>query len=329
LGATRDGYTDPSTYQSFLGLVAHEYFHLWNVKRLRPIALGPFNYDEENYTTNLWIAEGFTAYYDNLMVQRVGAYTPNEWLNIIEGDINAIDNRLGNKVQTLSEASFDAWIKAYRPNENSNNTTVSYYNKGSLVACLLDLAIVNASDAKLSLDDAMRFAYNEYYKKKDRGYTDAEFKVVLEKFTKQNLDQFYADYINGTKSLDFGKYLNYAGLRLITQPADQSKPYLGLTLSKTNNGEIINVSRNTAAWDGGLNVKDEIIAINGERVDNALEYIEKFEVNDEVEFLINRDGIIKYIKVKLKPSSSKKFEIQQLENPTEKQRAVLEKWLSL
>jgi predicted metalloprotease with PDZ domain len=263
------------------------------------------------------------------MVQRVGAYTPNEWLNIIEGDINAIDNRLGNKVQTLSEASFDAWIKAYRPNENSNNTTVSYYNKGSLVACLLDLAIVNASDAKLSLDDAMRYAYNEFYKKKNRGYTGAEFKAVLEKFTKQNLDQFYADYINGTKSLDFGKYLNYAGLRLITQPADQSKPYLGLTLSKTNNGEIINVSRNTAAWDGGLNVKDEIIAINGERVDNALEYIEKFEVNDEVEFLINRDGIIKYIKVKLKPSSSKKFEIQQLENPTEKQRAVLEKWLSL
>lgn len=329
LGATRDGYTDPSIYQSFLGLVAHEYFHLWNVKRLRPIALGPFNYDEENYTTNLWIAEGFTAYYDNLMVQRVGAYTPNEWLNIIEGDINAIDNRLGNKVQTLSEASFDAWIKAYRPNENSNNTTVSYYNKGSLVACLLDLAIINASDAKLSLDDAMRYAYNEFYKKKNRGYTGAEFKAVLEKFTKQNLDQFYADYINGTKSLDFGKYLNYAGLRLITQPADQSKPYLGLTLSKTNNGEIINVSRNTAAWDGGLNVKDEIIAINGERVDNALEYIEKFEVNDEVEFLINRDGIIKYIKVKLKPSSSKKFEIQQLENPTEKQRAVLEKWLSL
>ena len=310
-------------------MVAHEYFHLWNVKRLRPIALGPFNYDEENYTTNLWIAEGFTAYYDNLMVQRVGAYTPNEWLNIIEEDINAIDNRLGNKVQTLSEASFDAWIKAYRPNENSNNTTVSYYNKGSLVACLLDLAIINASDAKLSLDDAMRYAYNEFYKKKNRGYTSAEFKAVLEKFTKQNLDQFYTDYINGTKSLDFGKYLNYAGFRLIAQPADQSKPYLGLTLSKTNNGEIINVSRNTAAWDAGLNVKDEIIAINGERVDNALEYIEKFEVNDEVEFLINRDGIIKYIKVKLKPSSSKKFEIQQLENPTEKQRAVLEKWLSL
>nr|WP_294901064.1 PDZ domain-containing protein [uncultured Pedobacter sp.] len=328
LGASRNGYTDPSTYQSFLSLVAHEYFHLWNIKRLRPIALGPFNYDAENYTTNLWIAEGFTAYYDNLMVQRIGAYTANEWLTIIEDDINAVENRLGNKVQTLSEASFDAWIKHYRPNENSSNTTVSYYVKGSLIACMLDLAIINASGAKLSLDDAMRFAYDEYYKKKGRGYTDAEFKSVLEKYTKQNLDQFYAAYINGTKRLDFAKYLSYAGFKFTEQPADQSKPYLGITLTK-NTTEIASVSTNTAAWEAGLNVKDEIIAINGERVSDPLTYIADKNVNDELDFLINRDGILKHFKVVLKPSSSKKFEISQLENPSEKQKAVLEKWLSL
>lgn len=328
LGASRDGYTDPETYEGFLSLVAHEYFHLWNVKRLRPIALGPFDYDNENYTTNLWVAEGFTAYYDNILVERIGVYSPNKWLSIIEDDINAVDNRLGNKVQSLSESSFDAWIKHYRPNENSSNTTVSYYVKGSLIACLLDLEIINASDAKQSLDDVMRYSYNEFHNKKGRGYTDAEFKKVLEKFTKQNLDQFYADYINGTKTLDFNKYLNYAGLELIEQPVNQKKPYLGITITK-NTSEIASVATNTAAWEAGLNVKDEIIAINGERVSNALNYINGLGVNDEADFLINRDGILQTIKVKLKPSDSKKFEIRQLENSTSKQKAVLEKWLSL
>lgn len=328
LGASRDGYTNPKTYQSFLGLVAHEYFHLWNVKRLRPAALGPFDYDNENYTTNLWIAEGFTAYYDNIVVQRIGAYTANEWLNIIEDDINAVENRFGNKIQSLSESSFDAWIKSYRPNENTSNTTVSYYVKGSLIACLLDLEIINASDARLSLDDAMRYAYNEFYKKKGRGYTDAEFKLVLEKFTKQNLDKFYADYINGTKPLNFDKYLSYAGFALTEQSAYKNKPYLGVTLTKGTN-EIATVSRNTAAWNAGLNVKDEIIEINGERVNDPLNYIANKKVGDEVNFLINRDGIQKTITASLTASPSKKFRIKQLENPTQKQKAVLEKWLSL
>lgn len=328
LGASRDGYTNPATYQQFLSLVAHEYFHLWNIKRLRPNTLGPFDYDRENYTTSLWIAEGFTSYYDNIVVQRIGAYTPNQWLSIVEDEINAVENRLGNKVQSLSEASFDAWIKYYRPNENSSNTTVSYYAKGSLIACLLDLAIINASDAKLSLDDAMRYAYNEYFKKKGRGYTNEEFKAVLEKYTKQNLDQFYADYINGTKALDFNKYLNYAGLKLLEQPVNQNSPYLGISLTKDQK-EIATVARNTAAWEAGLNVKDEIIAINGERVSNALTHINNFGVDDELDFLISRDGIIRTIKVKLKASASKNFQIRQLENPTSKQKAVLEKWLSL
>lgn len=325
LGASRDAYSDNKKYQSFLGLVAHEYFHLWNVKRLRPIALGPFNYDVENYTTNLWIAEGFTAYYDNLMVQRISKYSPDELLNLIQDDYNAVHNQPGNKIQSVSESSFDAWIKYYRPNENSSNTTISYYNKGSLIACIMDLAIINHSKGKQSLDDAMRYAYKEFYKNKGRGYTDAEFKAVLESYTGQNLDQFYADYINGTKDLDFNTYLNYAGLRMVEKLAVK-KPYLGATFNKT---EIVTVARNTAAWNAGLNVKDEIIAINGNRTDDVLAFVNKLGVNDEADFLISRDGILKTIKVKLKASASKTMQIQQLETVTAAQKTVLEKWLSL
>lgn len=327
LGASRDGYQNPSSYKNFLSLVAHEHFHLWNVKRLRPIALGPFDYDNENYTTDLWIAEGFTAYYDNLIVERARYYSPDDLLGILESDINAIYNSQGNKVQPLSQASFDAWIKYYRPNENSGNTTVSYYNKGSLIAAMLDLAIINHSKGVQSLDDAMKYAYNEFYKKKGRGYTDAEMKAVFEKFVGENLDQFYADYINGTTQLDFNKYLNYAGLKLVDRTPVLAQPYLGVVMGSDN--KISNVSRGSAAWNDGLNVNDEVLAINGERVTDVLDYISKTKVGDELDFMINRDGLIKHIKVTVKAAPNKTWQIQPMDNPNQQQKAVLEKWLSL
>ncbi|WP_082911365.1 M61 family metallopeptidase [Pedobacter psychrophilus] len=329
LGATRDGYQNEKIYKSFLGLVAHEHFHLWNVKRLRPIALGPFNYDQENYTTNLWIAEGFTAYYDNLITQRTKIISVDEYLNIIQADINAIDNSQGGKVQSLSDASFDAWIKYYRPNENSGNTTVSYYNKGSLIALMLDLAIIHKSGGKQSLDDAMRFAYNDFYKKKGRGYTDAEMKLVFENYVGENLNQFYADYINGTKSLDINKYLNYAGLKLVDRTAIAKQPYLGATISRTNKTEIATVSRNSSAWDSGLNVKDLVISINGVSTTDVLKDVANLDPNKVAEFLVGRDGNVIKLMVKFKPSTSKSMVIQEIENATEAQKAVMEKWLSL
>lgn len=329
LGATRDGYQNEKLYKSFLGLVAHEHFHLWNVKRLRPVALGPFNYDEENYTTNLWIAEGFTAYYDNLITERTKVISVDEYLKMIQDDINAIDNSQGGKVQSLSDASFDAWIKYYRPNENSGNTTVSYYNKGSLIALMLDLAIINKSEGKQSLDDAMRFAYNDFYKKKGRGYTDAEMKLVFEKYVGGNLNQFYADYINGTKSLDINKYLNYAGLKLVDRTAIAKQPYLGVTISKTNKTEIATVSRNSSAWDSGLNVKDEVLSIDGVSTMDVLKDVSNLDPNKEAEFLVGRDGNVIKMMVKFKPSTSKSMVIQEVENATEGQKAVMKKWLSL
>jgi len=143
LGAARDNYASESGYQNFLSLVAHEHFHLWNVKRLRPIALGPFDYDNENYTTDLWIAEGFTTYYQNMIIRRTNLYPPDNYLGALAGDINYCANQPGNKVQSLADASYDAWIKYYRPNENSVNTNISYYNKGAIMALMFDLQIIN------------------------------------------------------------------------------------------------------------------------------------------------------------------------------------------
>jgi len=327
LGATRMAYEDEKSYKGFLSLVAHEYFHLWNVKRLRPVALGPFDYDNENYTTNLWIAEGFTAYYDNLIVQRSGIYSTAEFLGFLMGDLKLVYNQPGNKIQSLSDASFDAWIKSYRPNENTYNTTISYYNKGSLIASMLDLSIINHSKGSKSLDDALRFAYVEYYQKKGRGYTDAEFKAIFEQFSGENLDQFYKDYINGTTTLDFQKYLNYAGLKLTEEVQGNGRADLGITFNKDKNTVIKSINRGSAAWNDGLNVNDEILAINGERASDVLSYISNFKSGDRLDFLINRDGMLQTIKVTLKNSQSKTFSIQKLDNPTAEQKTVFDKWL--
>jgi predicted metalloprotease with PDZ domain len=122
-----------SEYRNFLNLVAHEYFHLWNVKRIRPIELGPFDYEQENYTTLLWVMEGFTSYYDELILRRAGYHTKEDMLGKIQSSVNYVEGSVGSRVQPVAHASFDAWIKAYRPTENSSNTSMTYYSRGTIL----------------------------------------------------------------------------------------------------------------------------------------------------------------------------------------------------
>ncbi|HEY0898684.1 MAG TPA: PDZ domain-containing protein, partial [Sphingobacteriaceae bacterium] len=331
LGASRNGYTNPRTYKGFLGLVAHEYFHLWNVKRLRPVALGPFNYDEENYSTNLWIAEGFTAYYDNNLVRRAGFYTPEQYLDFVAGEFNTIQNQPGSRVMSASEASFDAWIKQYRPNENSKNTSISYYNKGAVIATLMNLEIMHSTNGAKTLDDVMKGMYDQYYKKLGRGYTDAEFKSMVEKVSGQSFDKFYADYVYGTRAVDHNLYLGYAGLQVVDENAGREEPYLGVSTS-TREGKhyITSVSRESAAWKGGLNVNDELLAVNGERVSGDIERsIASKKVGDKVTVTVVRDGLVKEIPVTLTRNTAVKYRIVPLENATPAQMAIRKKWLHL
>jgi len=328
LGATRLAYNDEDSYKGFLSLVAHEYFHLWNVKRLRPIALGPFNYDKENYTTNLWIAEGFTAYYEDKICLKSGIINQKEFLQKLEKDINAIANQPGNKVQTVSEASFNAWIKYYRPNENSTNSSISYYNKGALLAAVLDLTIIHNTEGKLSLDDAMSYAYNQYYTKLKRGYTDAEFKAVLEKFTGKSLDFIYDNYINGTEDIDFMTYLGFAGFGIVDSNAGNKIAYLGANAALLNNNLTIrNVAKNSAAYADGLNVNDIVITVDGLKVENFAKLMEDKKVGDVLSFLIDRDGLEKTISVTLKANPNKKYSIKKLDSVNDNQTKVLGKWL--
>ena len=330
LGATRDNYTTEAGYFSFLSLAAHEHFHLWNVKRLRPIALGPFDYENENYTTDLWIAEGFTSYYENIILRRANLYQPEKYLASMAGTINIIENQPGAKIQSLTESSFDAWIKAYRPNENSVNSGISYYNKGAVIAMLLDLEIINNTGGKQSLDDVMKFMYDTYYKNKQRGFTDMEFKQGLEKFTGTNLDDFYKKYIDGLSPIDYNKYLNYAGYQLTDELAQTNDATLGVVVANKNGKNVIsNVLRGSAAWIDGINVNDELESINGIPVTNTATMLNGRKPGDKISVTVNRDGLPVTLAVTLLRNPKADYKIESLPNVSPQQLAVRKKWLAL
>lgn len=330
LGAVRDGYAIESSYQGFLSLVAHEHFHLWNVKRLRPIALGPFDYDNENYTTNLWIAEGFTAYYQNIILRHANLYPPESYLKSMEAEVNTLENQPGAKVQPLADASFDAWIKAYRPNENSVNTTISYYNKGAIVAMMLDIEIINDTKTQHSLDDVMRYMYNTYYKLKSRGYTDLEFKQGLEKFAGKSLDSFYENYIYGLTPLAYNQYLGYAGYTTTDELAAGNGPSLGISIGYSNGKKIVaTVLRGSAAWVDGINVNDELIAIDGNPITDFATILNGKKPGDKITVTVNRDGLPLTLPVTLLKDNRVKYKIEALPNATPAQLEVRKKWLNL
>ena len=333
LGASRDNYASESGYQNFLGLVAHEHFHLWNVKRLRPFALGPFDYDNENYTTDLWIAEGFTAYYQHIILRHANLIAPENYLNAAAGVVNIIENQPGAKIQPLADASYDAWIKAYRPNENSVNTGISYYDKGAAVAMMLDLEIINNSNGKKSLDDVMKYMYNTYYKAKKRGYTDEEFKQGLEKFAGKNLDDFYKKYIYGVTPIDYDKYFGYAGYKLVDELAGTNDPTLGITFANaTNNGGkkiVATVLRGSAGWIDGINVNDELTAIDGNPITDIATMLNGKKPGDKISVSVNRDGLPVVLQVTLLRNNRVKFKIESLSTTSATQLEVRKKWLNL
>ena len=311
---------DEDHYKGFLSLVAHEYFHLWNVKRIRPITLGPFDYNNENYTDLLWVMEGFTSYYDELLLYRAGFYSEDEIIRKFNGSINSIENQPGNKVQPVADASFNAWIKAYRPNENSYNTTISYYTKGSVVANMLDLMIINATKGKKSLDQVMQLLYNEYYKKQNRGFTIEEMQTTLETVSGLELTNFFNDYIFDVKSFDYPTLFGYANCKIET--VTNTDPSLGIS---TSGNFIKRVIRNSSAYDGGLNVDDEIIAIDGFRVaGDVAELIANKQVGDKIMVTISRDNIIQKLEIELKEKGSTYYRIFQ---NSKEPNSVYKKWL--
>lgn len=333
LAASRFAYKNSMNYKSYLSLVAHEYFHLWNVKRLRPKALGPFNYEEENYTTGLWIMEGFTAYYDNLIIRRCGFHSEQEYLQQLAVDFNTVYNRPGYTIQSAALASFDTWIKQYRPDENSQNVSISYYNKGAMLSAALDIKIIAETGGEMRLDDVLKTAYNKFYLTENRGFEEKELQELAENLTGLDLsDIFGAAHSN--IELDYNHYFNKVGYELKDLIAEQKQVSLGIKIGSNDGKTVIkNIDRNSSAWISGLNVDDELIAIDNHRIEingKAMDYIlSNSQEGDTISVLISRDGLIKTITVVLLNSDKKSFAIQRNENASEAEKLLGAIWLSL
>ena len=326
LEVSRTAYGTDAGTKSFLGLVAHEYFHLWNVKRIRPVALGPFNYDQENYTHMLWVSEGMTEYYSKQILARAGVLTRDEYLGRLGNTITEVENTPGNRIQSAAESSFDAWIKSYRPNENSNNTQISYYPKGDLIGTWLDLNIVQATNGKKHLDDVMRLLYDTYYLKARRGFTDQEYQDAVATVAGRRFDSFFQNSVYGTQPIDFATALGYAGLTLVGTPATQGT--LGASFSNRGGKLLVAaVARDGAAWTTGLSATDEVVLINGAAPsEETVKALAGGPVGSEVALQVRRDGQLRDIKLKMLADPDRKFTIQPMASPTPAQQAVLAKW---
>ena len=304
---SRWAYTDASRYKGFLGLVAHEYFHLWNVKRIRPIELGPFKYGEENYTSMLWLAEGITSYYDELALLRAGIVSHKEFLGSMAGYINAHENRMGARVATITEMSHDAWIKEYRPNENSKNSTYSYYSKGVIVGFLFDAWISANTGGSMHLDDVMHYLWRNFYANKalgpeGAGITEKDFITAVKTAVSGSgvanklpisFDDLAKQLLHTTEIPDYKGVFMALGIETKVVQTDALK--FGLTCELVGGKTIvkgIHAHPMAAGFRLKVNVNDELLVLNGFRVDNNIDelYI-KMGAPKEVSLVVSRGGI--------------------------------------
>jgi predicted metalloprotease with PDZ domain len=249
-------------YQMYLSLVAHEYFHAWNVKRIRPRELGPFDYRNEAYTTLLWLAEGLTSFVDDLFVYQAGLSTLEEYLAVVKGNLDTYLSTPGRRFHSLELSSFNAWIKLYRPDENSKNSSVSYYLKGGLVFMCLHAHLLQKGK---SVKDLLKLLWEDYKKCPDTGLTKDQVYSMVETLGGLDVLEKFQAMVETTEEIDFDSAFRLLGLELVFQ--DSPAAYSGAEFEFSGDRAIVKtVLLDSPAAKCGLNVGDEILALNNLRV---------------------------------------------------------------
>ncbi|MCH7960963.1 MAG: nuclear transport factor 2 family protein [Planctomycetes bacterium] len=325
--ASPERFDSDDSYRRFLGLVSHEMFHTWNVKRLRPAGLNPYDYLGENYTTLLWVSEGTTSYYGALTLARTGITKPDAYLKSLGGSIGAMERHVGATIQSLEESSFDAWVKFNRSTPDSANTTVSFYSKGSLVSLLLDMELRGRTSNRVTLDTVMRELY-ERFPLDGPGFTPADLLGTVERLSSTSFGRFFEKYVRGTQPLPMAEALMTAGLEL-KRGAGEDEPYLGFSVSGEDTGVVRRIRADGPAYKAGLNVGDEIVAFNGDRMrgSNLDVLVKEIKPGDTVALLLFRRDELREISFVAGARNDAPVTLTRVENPTEAQVAVYESWL--
>ncbi|MES1023447.1 M61 family metallopeptidase [Gloeocapsa sp. BRSZ] len=331
LNYPRLGFRAKEKYDRFMQLVAHEFFHLWNVKRIRPKALEDFDYDRENYTPSLWFCEGTTSYYDIVIPLRAGIYDVKSFLDNLSKDITRLQTTPGRLVQPLSESSWDAWIKLYRPDANSGNSQISYYLKGELVSLLLDLLIRDRHNNTRSLDDVMRQMWQQFGIS-EIGFTPQQLQQVIETVAETHLSDFFDKYIDSVEELPFNQYLAPFGLQVSTNSEDDSAPCIGIRAQTENGKEIVKfVEAGTPAAVAGIDAGDELLAIDGVRVqaNNLSDRLKDFQPHDTIQMTVFHQDELRTHHVILAAPCPNKYQIVPVENPSSTQQQNFQQWLGV
>ncbi len=319
---SREGFLD------LLSLISHEYFHLWNVKRIRPEGLFPYRYEEENYTRLLWWFEGATSYFDWRVLRLAKLCTVDEYLDHLASEIAYVEATPGRLVHPLEAASFDAWIKLYRPDENSPNSTVSYYRKGELVNALFDLEIRKRSEGRSSLDAVLLHLWKQFGARSVPVPEDG-MQRIFEEATGLALGDLFDAFVRSARELDVDGALRHAGLVVERAPRGESTASLGIRIRPDAGRVFVTAAfRGAAAQRAGIEAGDEILAVSGKRVEGNLDAaLAGKHAGDVVPVLVTRDGRVQSIDVALDGPRLEKIKITNAKDASEAQNAFRKAWL--
>ena len=338
-----------SKYVDWLGLVSHEFFHTWNVRRLRPKGLMKYDYNQEQYIQELWIAEGLTSYYDDLFVVRSGLSTPKEYLERVSKSIQTVQNSPGRQVQNLVDSSFDSWIKFYRPDENAANSRVSYYVKGAILGMLLDVQIRLRSEDKHTLDDCMRLLWQRH---RATGYSNEDFSSIVRELGGKPLGDWLDEQLGSTQELDYQPFLDAYGLAWKASESSKEVPQesgassgvpkmatagqIGLEMSNVaGKTQVDKVLRGFAGSRAGVQVGDEIVALGGYRVtaEQWTDRVGMLEIGQQTTLLVARRGKMLELGLDLasvpRVDSAPSWNLVRVEKPTPEQEKRWGAWLGL
>ena len=320
---------------------AHEFFHLWNVKRLRPAALGPFDYTREVYTPSLWFAEGVTTYVSYLSLLRSGLWTRQQFLARLSDEIRALEDAPGRMLMSAESSSFHAWFYDRAPQmqeTNFANSTISYYNKGALLGMLLDLEIQGRTQGAKSLLDVLSWLYHKFYEAPQasyygpgRGYEEQDILEAVNKVTGSDFTAFFENYVRGTAPLPYAAVLAAAGLALRTRVPEGSPPSVGITYLPDSRGvRVLTVRPGGAADRAGLGRDDLLIAVDDQSL--ATEDLDKrlraYLPGAGVPFTVERHGRREIIYLTLDPPAASSYTIEELPGATPQQTAMRNRWLT-
>ena len=322
---------DDDRWQGFLGLMAHEFFHTWNVKRFRPASIDRYDYQNINYTELLWVAEGLTSYYDQLLPVRAGLIPVGEYREQLAGAISSVVDAPGYSQDTLARASLEAWTKGYHRGADraadKRNRTISFYSQGGLLGLVLDMEIRRTSNGDRSLDSVMTSLYDDF-PLGSGGFTYADFRERLAAAGGDALAEQLDGWVYDTQPLSLADALQSVGWVLDREDTSENPVQVSLDVSLRGNPPVVFSPRlDGAAWQAGINAGDELIALNGVRIGSNLDaLLRRYSPGDEVEFSLFRDGQLKTVPVTLNRVRAD-HELEVDEDASEEARGVRADWL--